>query len=142
MSEMITIHGLPDQPIEHVKPIKTEKPITIGNVIQHRVPIKPEQVKKKPILTLHDIMTSRSKRTISRAVQMERGMNRATPGWWSQYQGGPLWSILPKGSWNARPCFIVGGGPSLKNFNWDLLKGQITIGNVIHHRVPIQPEQV
>jgi len=37
------------------------------------------------------------------------------------------WSVLPDGSWQDKPCFIVGGGPSLAKFNWDLLKGKLTI---------------
>jgi len=36
--------------------------------------------------------------------------------------------VLPDGSWKNKPCFIVGGGPSLKDFNWHLLKGKRTIG--------------
>lgn len=39
-----------------------------------------------------------------------------------------LYEVLPDGSWKGKPCFIVGGGPSLRNFDWDLLKGKRTIG--------------
>ena len=39
-----------------------------------------------------------------------------------------LRSMLPSGSWSGRRCFIVGGGPSLKDFDWDLLRGEISIG--------------
>jgi len=39
-----------------------------------------------------------------------------------------LWEVLPDGAWKNKPCFIVGGGPSLKDFNWHLLKGKRTIG--------------
>lgn len=37
------------------------------------------------------------------------------------------WTVLPDGSWEDKPCFIIGGGPSLAKFNWDLLKGKLTI---------------
>jgi len=37
------------------------------------------------------------------------------------------WTVLPDGAWEDKTCFIVGGGPSLANFNWDLLKGKLTI---------------
>lgn len=36
--------------------------------------------------------------------------------------------VLPTGSWKGKPCYIVGGGPSLKGFNWSLLRGKRTIG--------------
>lgn len=39
-----------------------------------------------------------------------------------------LWDVLPDDSWKGKPCFIIGGGPSLCDFNWDLLKGKRTIG--------------
>lgn len=35
---------------------------------------------------------------------------------------------LTSGCWKNETCFIIGGGPSLKNFNWDLLKGYKVIG--------------
>lgn len=35
---------------------------------------------------------------------------------------------LRDGLWNGRDCFIVGGGPSLKGFDWDRLKGELVIG--------------
>jgi hypothetical protein len=39
-----------------------------------------------------------------------------------------LHEALPDGSWSGNPCFIVGGGPSLEGFDWDLLKSKRTIG--------------
>jgi len=39
-----------------------------------------------------------------------------------------FWEVLPDKSWQDKPCFIVGGGPSLKDFDWTLLKGKRTIG--------------
>lgn len=35
---------------------------------------------------------------------------------------------MPDGAWSGKPCFIVGGGPSLKDFDWTKLKGHRTIG--------------
>lgn len=35
---------------------------------------------------------------------------------------------LKDGEWEGRRCFIVSGGPSLKGFDWDLLRGELTIG--------------
>jgi hypothetical protein len=38
-----------------------------------------------------------------------------------------LRNVIPDGAWDGRRCFIVGGGPSLKGFDWSLLKGELTI---------------
>lgn len=34
---------------------------------------------------------------------------------------------LRDGIWRGRPCFIVGGGPSLRGFDWSRLRGELTI---------------
>ncbi len=39
-----------------------------------------------------------------------------------------LYEVLPDRSWKGSPCIVVGGGPSLENFNWDLLHGWRVIG--------------
>ena len=36
--------------------------------------------------------------------------------------------VLPAGCWSDGPAFIVGGGPSLKGFDWKRLEGLRTIG--------------
>lgn len=38
-----------------------------------------------------------------------------------------LFDILPDGAWSGQPCFIVGGGPSLKGFDFNRLKGHRVI---------------
>jgi len=39
-----------------------------------------------------------------------------------------LYEVLPDGAWEGRPCVIVGGGPSLRGFDFSRLKGFRTIG--------------
>lgn len=39
-----------------------------------------------------------------------------------------LYSVLPDGSWKGKGCFIVGGGPSLTNFDFSVLEDELTIG--------------
>jgi len=39
-----------------------------------------------------------------------------------------LWRHLPQGAWKGGRAFLVGGGPSLKNFDWDFLKYELSIG--------------
>lgn len=38
------------------------------------------------------------------------------------------WDVLPDNAWHNQSCFIIGGGPSLTHFDWDKLKGKLTIG--------------
>jgi len=35
---------------------------------------------------------------------------------------------LKPGAWEGERCFLVGGGPSLRDFDWSLLEGELTIG--------------
>lgn len=35
---------------------------------------------------------------------------------------------ISQGAWEGERCFIVGGGPSLTNFDWSRLDGELTIG--------------
>lgn len=39
-----------------------------------------------------------------------------------------LHEILPDRSWGGTSCFIIGGGPSLKNFDWSRLNGRLSVG--------------
>jgi hypothetical protein len=36
--------------------------------------------------------------------------------------------VFNSNSWKGRRCFIIGGGPSLKDFNFDLIKNELSIG--------------
>jgi hypothetical protein len=36
--------------------------------------------------------------------------------------------LLLSGSWYGRSCFVVGGGPSLRHFDFRKLRGKLTIG--------------
>jgi hypothetical protein len=36
----------------------------------------------------------------------------------------PLHEVLDDGAWEGEPCFIIGGGPSLKGFDFNRLRGQ------------------
>ena len=37
-------------------------------------------------------------------------------------------SILSSGAWEGKRCFLLGGGPSLKDFDYNLIKDELTIG--------------
>lgn len=46
-----------------------------------------------------------------------------------------LYEVLPDRSWKGKPCIIVGGGPSLEDFDWNLLHGWRVIGiNRVYER--------
>jgi hypothetical protein len=36
--------------------------------------------------------------------------------------------LLTVGCWHNRPCFVVGGGPSLRHFDFSFLEGRLSIG--------------
>jgi len=38
-----------------------------------------------------------------------------------------LYEVLPDNSWKGRRCFIIGGGPSLRGFDFSQLKGELVI---------------
>lgn len=38
-----------------------------------------------------------------------------------------LWQSMPAGIWKGRRCFIIGGGPSLKGFDFSKLAGELVI---------------
>jgi len=47
-----------------------------------------------------------------------------------------LYEVLPDRSWKDKPCFVVGGGPSLATFDWELLRGKRTIGvNRVYEKI-------
>lgn len=48
---------------------------------------------------------------------------------------------LKEGSWAGQPCYIVGGGPSLKGFDWELLRSQphIIAINLAFRKTPWAP---
>ena len=37
-------------------------------------------------------------------------------------------AVVPKPIWSGQDVYIIGGGPSLEKFDWNLLKGKKTIG--------------
>lgn len=50
---------------------------------------------------------------------------------------------LKEGSWAGQPCYVVGGGPSLRGFDWNLLrdKPNIIVINLAFRKVPWSPIQ-
>jgi hypothetical protein len=40
----------------------------------------------------------------------------------------PLHVVMPTGAWSGRRCFIIGGGPSLRGFDFSRLAGELVIG--------------
>jgi len=42
--------------------------------------------------------------------------------------GSPVTDVLPSGCWAGETCLIIGGGPSLANFDWSSLEGRKVIG--------------
>lgn len=36
--------------------------------------------------------------------------------------------VLSSGAWKGKTCFLIGGGPSIKGFDFNLIKNELTIG--------------
>ena len=47
-------------------------------------------------------------------------------------------SLPAEGAWSGQACYVIGGGPSLTSFNWDLLKSKrnIIVINLAFLKVP------
>ena len=43
-------------------------------------------------------------------------------------EGRMLYDVLPDGEWAGQRCFIIGGGESLKDFDFSKLKNELVIG--------------
>lgn len=58
------------------------------------------------------------------------GLNKSGPMLYksAHYTNRELHEVLPDNSWLGKPAFLIGGGPSLKGFDWRRLKGKRTIG--------------
>lgn len=80
------------------------------------------------ILTISDLprrnRASRRKPGEARAIQAVRG-----PACKSISLGPKVFAdYVSDGAWKGRRCFIIGGGPSVKKIDLDLLRGELTIG--------------
>jgi len=40
----------------------------------------------------------------------------------------PITDILPGQAWKDKTCFLIGGGPSLANFDFELIRNELSIG--------------
>ena len=56
------------------------------------------------------------------------GSSRKEPVILDYEQGRMLYDILPDGTWKDQRCFIIGGGESLKDFDFSKLKNELVIG--------------
>lgn len=61
---------------------------------------------------------------------MRTVLSNSVPTMFRSDRYGNRWfhEVMPDGAWAGKPCFLVGGGPSLEHFNWGLLRGKRTIG--------------
>ncbi len=86
------------------------------------------------ILTLNNLPSrSRAMRRVTAAARRAQPMipgGRLNPGGQRQESSGPrmFGDYVCNGIWKGRRCFIIGGGPSLKNVDLSVLKGELVIG--------------
>ena len=84
-----------------------------------------ENATQGKILTISDLpRRARIAREVTAATAKARGQQISHaplgPKVFSDY--------VRDGAWRGRRCFIIGGGPSVKNVDLDLLRGELTIG--------------
>lgn len=133
MQKLLTFNDLPIQDAVNVEIKKPEKPLTMSDLPKE---VKAgETTKMQPILTLSDLRMNRIKLRSMPGTAPSRVLPGAPPRirkyndvLMEMLRAKNLWELMPRNLWRGRRCFIVGGGPSLKKFDWNLLRGEISIG--------------
>lgn len=109
-----------------------KKLLTISDLPQRgRTKPKPNLFPKAQPAKILNMSDLPKRASIMRRIQIETRKQQALNP--TQY---PIHSLAPKvfadyvknGAWKGRRCFIIGGGPSIKDIDLDLLKGEMTIG--------------
>ena len=120
MSEILVMGRVLKDP-EPAPPLQTPKMLRMTEV-RGRVTQAPKKRTPSEVLTLADLNNRRipQVRISKQRAKAAESVPSLTPT--------PLWSVLKRGAWSGQRAFIIGGGPSLKGFNWDLLRGELTIG--------------
>lgn len=65
---------------------------------------------------------------VSCVINHSKTTRIAIPTKCSLCQASNIASILSSSEWQGKRCFIIGGGPSLENFDFHKLDGELTIG--------------
>jgi len=71
------------------------------------------------------VVTSREARRVMRAG---RGLVEHADSNHPVVASRPFYKEIPDRAWEGQRCFLIGGGPSLQNFDWTRLEGELTIG--------------
>ena len=106
-------------------PEQPKAPLTMADVSRMKKGLPP-----KRILSITDKINARRLQGQTRKL---RGMKRKgvqkfpLPPLSSNLKKRELFNVLEPGVWSGHRCFIVGGGPSLKDFNWGGLNGELVI---------------
>lgn len=139
----LTMHGIPKHPhrkssaqksevegdvVEEQTLLTTHKlpPLTRGRLVaENQVFVAPEPTK---IITISDLQ-----RHGQRVCRMPIKSARPFPTGINPYRDCSVEpkrfaDYVPDGVWEGRRCFIVGGGPSVKNVDMSLLAGELVIG--------------
>lgn len=103
--------------------------------LKRRNPVPSPPVQLSPILTMRDIPRRAQIQTDIAAKQVEEQevwrafaeTHKGHPNM-SRSQPTPFHYVMRDGAWKGHRAFVVGGGASLRGFDWDLLKGELVIG--------------
>ena len=109
---MLTLHGLKKPPRMPETP-ETPSPILTMRDVPKRIKAQEELIHRQ--LAEQDMW-----KTFNNTPARLPGEGRGRPT--------PFHHVMRDGAWKGHRAFVVGGGASLKGFDWELLKGELTIG--------------
>jgi len=100
-------------------PVSVEAPVVKEKKVVNIQP-KPPVRKQKTPLRVHP--------TLINSVKKGNSPIRAVTGSEPIPEDKYLYKVITNNAWKGKPCFLVGGGPSLRGFNFHKLDGHRTIG--------------
>lgn len=130
---MLTMHGLQKLPknIDETPPGNTMLKMTDLPKRKPKALSKNPNPEPKKILTISDLPRRNTTQRIGAVSRREmRQAPLTTPGQIIHTKLGPkqFADYVKNGIWKGRRCFIIGGGPSVKNLDLSYLRGELTIG--------------
>ena len=126
---MRTIHDLHKLPKTDNTPVPKNTMLKISDLPRRKVKAPPKNPNPEPqkILTISDL--PRRKVAMQRQpVVSRREIRKEVQGKHRNLGPKTFADYVRNNAWAGRRCFIVGGGPSVKNEDLSLLRGELTIG--------------
>ncbi len=126
---MLTIHNMHKLAKTNTEPPPKSTMLKMSDLPRRKVIAASKKPNPEPqkILTISDL----PRRTAAMRKQQatsRREMRRGIPGKHRNLGPKTFANYVKNNAWAGRRCFVIGGGPSIKKQNLDLLRGELTIG--------------